>query len=144
MKGETMGNNYPTFEAVKVALKQDRTGYILTLSIHPDEIDENLLRDFVGSRYGVAMVRIQDNETPVVYNNYRIKKAGILCREISFIRWLESLNFDVKTEEQAVDVLHKLCSINSRTEFNTNVNAQQLFDEMVKEYDEWKEESEPF
>jgi hypothetical protein len=26
------------FEAVKVALKQDRTGFVLTLNIHPDEI----------------------------------------------------------------------------------------------------------
>jgi len=48
------------FEARKVALKQDRTGYVLTISIHPDEIPEELLRDFVGSRYGCALVRIQD------------------------------------------------------------------------------------
>ena len=51
------------FECRKVALKQDRSGFVLTLSIHPDEIPEELLRDFVGSRYGVAMVRIQDDES---------------------------------------------------------------------------------
>ena len=28
------------FEARKVALKQDRTGYVLTLSLHPDEIPD--------------------------------------------------------------------------------------------------------
>ncbi len=28
------------FEAVKVGLKQDSSGYILTLRIHPDEIPE--------------------------------------------------------------------------------------------------------
>jgi hypothetical protein len=33
------------FEARKVALKQDRTGYVLTLSLHPDEIPVELLRD---------------------------------------------------------------------------------------------------
>ena len=32
------------FECVKVALKQDRTGFVLTLSIHPDEIPVELLR----------------------------------------------------------------------------------------------------
>jgi len=43
------------FEAIKVALKQDKTGYVLTLCMHPDEIPEDLLRDFVGSRYQVVM-----------------------------------------------------------------------------------------
>ena len=28
------------FEGCKVALKQDRTGYILTLSIHPNDVPE--------------------------------------------------------------------------------------------------------
>jgi hypothetical protein len=28
------------FECRKVALKQDRTGYVLTLSLHPDEIPD--------------------------------------------------------------------------------------------------------
>ena len=72
------------FEAVKVALKQDRTGFVLTLSIHPDEAPEELLRDFVGARYGVAMVRIQDNETALQYDN-RLKKAGMLGRSTKFI-----------------------------------------------------------
>ena len=46
------------FEAVKIALKQDKTGFVLTLNIHPDEIPDELMRDFVGARYGVAMARI--------------------------------------------------------------------------------------
>ena len=29
-------------EAIKVAIKQDATGYVLTLRIHPDEIPEQL------------------------------------------------------------------------------------------------------
>jgi hypothetical protein len=28
------------FEGVKVAMKQDKTGYVLTLSMHPDEVPE--------------------------------------------------------------------------------------------------------
>ena len=45
------------FEAVKVAIKQDKTGYVLTLSIHPDEIPEEVMRDFVGARYQVVALR---------------------------------------------------------------------------------------
>jgi hypothetical protein len=34
------------FEARKVAMKQDRTGFVLTLSIHPDDLPDELIRDF--------------------------------------------------------------------------------------------------
>ena len=132
------------FECVKVALKQDRTGYVLTVSVHPDEVPEELLRDFVGSRYGVAMVRIQDNETATPYNN-RVKKAGMLCRLPLFYKWLKEENsLTIDSEGDAVDALYNICLINSRTELNGNVDAQQKFDEMVEEYERWKEESEPF
>ena len=71
------------FEARKVALKQDRTGFVLTLSIHPDEIPVELMRDFVGARYGCALVRIQDDESATEYSN-RVQKAGMLCRDRTF------------------------------------------------------------
>ena len=126
------------FECVKVALKQDRTGFILTISIHPDEIPEELVRDFVGSRYGVAMVRINDDETATPYDN-RVKKAGMLCRLRIFQKWL-----GVDKEAEAIQCLYETCSISSRTELNGNKQAQDKFDEMVNEYERWKEESEPF
>jgi hypothetical protein len=58
------------FEAVKVAIKQDKTGYVLTLSIHPDEIPEEVMRDFVGARYQVVMVRLNGEEKPM--NRFQI------------------------------------------------------------------------
>ena len=133
------------FECVKVALKQDRTGYVLTVSVHPDEVPEELLRDFVGARYGVAMVRIQDNETATPYNN-RVKKAGMICRDSAFRLWLrEDCGVTtVRTEDDAVESLYKICNIQSRTELNGNHDAQQKFDEMVENYERWKEKSEPF
>jgi hypothetical protein len=133
------------FECVKVALKQDRTGFILTVSIHPDEIPEELVRDFVGARYGVAMVRIQDNETATPYNN-RVKRAGMICRDSSYRLWLrEECGLpSIDTEDKAVEALYTICNINSRTELNGNKEAQDKFDEMVEDYERWKEESKPF
>lgn len=133
------------FECVKVALKQDRTGFILTVSIHPDEIPEELVRDFVGARYGVAMVRIQDNETATPYNN-RVKRAGMICRDSAYRQWLkkECGLQTIDTEDKAVEALYTICNIKSRTELNGNKEAQDKFDEMVEDYERWKEESEPF
>jgi len=41
------------YEAIKVAMKQDKEGYILTLRVHPDEVPHTLFTDFVGARYHV-------------------------------------------------------------------------------------------
>jgi len=131
------------FEAVKVALKQDRTGFVLTLNIHPDEIPEELMRDYVGARYMVALARIQDDESATPYDN-RVKRAGILCRTREFQFWLTEQGLALhKSEEDAIEALYALCEITSRTELNGNAAAKQKFDDMVNEYEQWKKE-EPF
>jgi hypothetical protein len=119
------------FESRKVALKQDRTGYVLTVSIHPDEIPEELLRDFVGTRYGCALVRIQDDESATPYTN-RVSKAGMLCRQTMFQDFLE-----VNSEDDAASAMCKRLGIASRTELHGNSMAQITFDDLVKEYEKW-------
>jgi len=116
------------FEARKVALKQDRTGYVLTLALHPDEIPEELLRDFVGARYGCALVRIQDDESPTEYIN-RVQNAGMLCRAEEFQFFLGTLD-----EASTATELCKRCGIVSRSELNGNKEAQITFDALVFEY----------
>lgn len=118
------------FEARKVALKQDRTGFILTLSVHPDEIPEELMRDFVGARYACALVRIQDDESPTPYNN-RVQQAAILCKREAFWDFLGS----PENEDEAAEALCKYLGITSRSELNGNKVAQERFDEMVKRYE---------
>lgn len=116
------------FEARKVALKQDRTGYVLTLSLHPDEIPVELLRDFVGARYACALVRIQDDESPTAYSN-RVQTAGMLCRAVEFQEFLGTAD-----ENNAAAELCKRCGITSRSELNGNEEAQMRFDAIVLEY----------
>jgi len=132
------------FEARKVAMKQDRTGFILTLCIHPDELPEELIRDFVGARYGCAMVRIQDDESATPYNN-RVQKAGMLCRDENFRQFLsEHLVGHELTEDQAASALCKQCNIESRSELNGNAMARAMFDEIVTHFENWKRNDDPF
>jgi hypothetical protein len=126
------------FEARKVALKQDRTGFVLTLAIHPDECPEEILRDFVGARYGCALVRIQDDESATPYSN-RVQKAGMLCKEPNFQDFLQTGN-----EGAAAHELCKRCGVESRTELHGNEIAKQLFDDLVKEYEGYKGPDDPF
>lgn len=126
------------FEAVKVALKQDRTGFVLTLNVHPDEVPEELLRDYVGARYGVAMVRILEDESVVEYKNL-VKQAGILCRSVNFQSWLYEIGaINKKDEMNATQALYDLCKIKSRTELNGNQDAIRKFEGLVNEYEKWQ------
>jgi hypothetical protein len=126
------------FEARKVALKQDRTGFILTLAMHPDEVPEEILRDFVGTRYACAVVRIQDDESPTPYSN-RVVEAGMLCRNPNFQEFLMCDN-----ETDAAHMLCKRCGIESRTELHGNADGKLLFDLLVHEFKYAKETDDPF
>jgi hypothetical protein len=133
------------FEAVKIALKQDRSGYVLTLNLHPDEIPDELLRDFVGSRYGVAMVRINDDETPVYVPDPRVRKAGMLERDKMFWRWLcEENSLTVTTKEECINALYNILMVQSRADLNHNTDAQKRFDDLMSDYEDWSDKNDPF
>lgn len=132
------------FEGVKVALKQDKTGYVLTLSMHPDDIPEDLLRDFVGSRYQVVMVRLDQNEVPMdrqaaFAGERAIKIAAVLSKDPQFWEYLYVHN-KISTQEldEAVNWLRDYLQVPSRSDLKTNVEAQQLLDKVYREYEQWK------
>jgi hypothetical protein len=132
------------FEAIKVAMKQDKTGYILTLNIHPDEIPEDLMRDFVGARYQFVAVRLNSDETPYPRRNGVVSAAGILCRSPNFWDWLVFLDeITEKTEAAAVDALHRIVGISSRSDL-AKPEAQERYDEMVVEFKRWEKDKVPF
>jgi hypothetical protein len=123
------------FEVLKVALKQDATGYVLTVKIHPDEVPDELLRDFIGSRYMVAMSKIESDESGHSYFN-RVKQAGMLCRTTEFQKWVAATGEDEEfSEELAADFIYSYCEIESRTELNGNKAAQKLFDALVLDFE---------
>ena len=126
------------FEARKIALKQDRTGFILTLALHPDEVPEEILRDFVGARYACAVVRIQDDESPTPYSN-RVVKAGMLCRDPDFQEFMLCDN-----ETDAAHMLCKRCGIESRTELHGNADAKYKFDLLLHEFESIRKNNDPF
>ena len=134
------------FEALKVSMRQDRTGYILTLSIHPDEVPEQVLRDFVGARYQVVMVRLSDEETPLdrdqAYSKDIVRNAAILCRDEGFQRFLlENGQIETESELQAAEWLREELQINSRADLKNNPNAARHYNFIYQEYLAWKYQS---
>lgn len=134
---------HPNFEAVKIAMKQDKDGYVLTLRVHPDEVPEVILRDFCGSRYQVVMVRLDGEEKPMnrqqEHSNDWVRMAGILSRDPAFPKWLEDIGeLMVADEKDAVDWLREHLGVASRSEIPSNPAAIQKLRTVLQEFNQWK------
>jgi hypothetical protein len=129
------------FEGKKVALKQTKDGHVLTLAIHPDEIPEEILRDFVGARYMVVMVRLADDEAPLNREEYvgaqMVKLAGMLCRDRKFWDYLFEQGLLMETSESAcIEWIQSYLGVSSRSELKTNAEAQGALKILYAEYKE--------
>jgi hypothetical protein len=133
------------FEAVKVAFKQDKNGYTLTLCIHPDEVPEDLLRAFVGATYQVVMVRLDQlsaDPQEKFESDQAVKTAGILCRDPKFWEFLhEDSQIFTAAEPEATDWLRDFLNIKSRTELKDNAEARIRLDSLHKEFLAWKQKT---
>ena len=132
------------FEAIKVSLRQNKDGYVLTLNIHPDDIPEDLMRDFVGAHYQVVMVRLNGDNQPMdrqqeYAGDRAVRIAGLLCRDKAFWTYLvehgEILDED---EDHATEWLRSELGIKSRTELKTNPDARAKLEVIHTGFDQWK------
>ena len=134
---------YPNFEAQKIAMKQDKDGYVLTLRLHPDEAPEAILRDFVGARYQIVMVRLNGEEKPMKreqeHSTDWVRMAGMLSRDPAFPQFLadrgEVLEAD---EEEALEWLRDYLGVQSRSELPQNPGACQRLRTLLQEFHQWK------
>ncbi len=128
------------FEAVKISMSQDRNGITLRLSLHPNECPPSLHTDWVGSRYMVAMVKLNDQEEPVVPEQEReikrmISSAGMLCRNEDFGIFIGA---EDNTEESIANTMRAKLEIQSRTDLRNNSEAREKFKKITEEFERWK------
>jgi hypothetical protein len=131
------------FEGKKIALKQTKDGIVMSLAIHPDELPTELIRDFVGSRYMVVMVRLADTEEPMNRGDFEaaqsVKQAGMICRDPKFWEFLhEQGQLFEKNENACVEWLTATLEIQSRADLKTNFDARHTFNALLTEFKEWK------
>jgi hypothetical protein len=131
------------FEAVKLEMKQNKSGIILTLNIHPDDLPPDLMRDFVGARYQVVMVRLNGEDRPMnrdtEYQRDAVRFAGILCRDKAFAKYLmETGQIFEETESNVVDWLKSDLEISSRAELRENIKAAKRLWTINEEFQLWK------
>lgn len=137
------------FEAVKISMSQDRNGVVLRLNVHPSECPPALHTDWVGSRYMVAMVKLDDEDQPDKRDDETalqrlISSAGLLCRNEEFGAYMKAMgHIDEDTdaftmEDEVTKALYLICNIKSRSELRQNVSARETFMELREEFLSWK------
>lgn len=118
------------FEAVKVAMNQDKNGHILKLAIHPNDTPEAIMRDPVGTRYMVVLVRMDDEGNVVASpsdeeGKKAVALAGTLCADQNFQQWLIAVGeIGDMTEVAASTWLRKTLGLTSRRELKDNADAR--------------------
>ena len=134
------------FEGVKTAFRQSKDGFSLSLAIHPEDVPADLMKDFVGSRYMVVMVRLGDDDQPMVREDTfpgdaAVKAAGILCRDKEFWDWLfQNERIFEKSELAAKEFLYGYIGIESRKELKTDTAARDLFNQIKKTFEAWRKQ----
>ena len=141
-----METSHPQFEAVKVGIKQDNSGYILTLRIHPDDLDERIMRDFVGARYMTVMDRLNEEEKPMNREaelaKDMVRVSGMLCRDPKFWEFLsESGQIIEKSDKEATEWLKTYLKVESRADIGKSQQATEKMLGIKQEFAAWRSRS---
>ena len=127
------------FEAVKIAMRQDKNGIVLLLSVHPNDLPGALLLAPLGTRYQAVLVELSDQDEPVIppenmEGKKAVSRAGQLCRNEQFQDWIFeeacSVADGTDPEESAASALCDLIGIESRAELRDNEEARKIFAEI--------------
>ena len=130
------------FEAVKLHLKHDKNGHVLTLAIHPQDTPDEILRSPVGQRYMVALVAIDDREQPIVNAKEdegakALRFAAALCRKPLFQGWIcQRYEMEV-SEDHAATAMCTALGIESRAELKSDAKARQKLRNLYADYANW-------
>lgn len=132
-----------SFEAVKIAFRQDKNGYILTLSIHPNDVPKDLYLHPVGQIYGVAIVPLGGDGVSAEADPKKkpkpkptkgefsdgekaLRHMRALCRDENFMSWLTGVrlhygmnfnrNLDLDGETLSAETIKLILGIESAAE----------------------------
>lgn len=133
------------FEANKVAFKQDKNGFSLTLGIHPNEVKSALTQHPIGQRYIVAIVAIGDDEQPLTTvqqqtGMQRVRQAALLCKDQLFQKYMFEMGYAAdESEESAAEALRVTLGVKTRAEISENETAQHKLQAAFENFRRWRD-----
>jgi hypothetical protein len=87
----------------------------------------------------VADPKPKTPRAPVAAEKRLAQRAGILCAELPFRKFLEGeINEPVLSEEAAATALRKFCGVSSRSEIVVGTEEGHRFEQLLGRYEGWK------
>jgi hypothetical protein len=113
------------------------------LRIHPDDVPEEILRDFVGARYMAVLVRINEDERPMNREQElakdMVRVSGMLCRDPKFWAFLEDAGeIFGQSEKAATEWMYQYLKVDSRADIPKSQAAIEKLLGMKEEFKTWK------
>ena len=138
-------------EVKKDGLRQVQDGtWKLSLTVHPEDMPTSLMQAPMGTRYGMALIEIGDDEMPVQKQRQpaqsRAERARRLCGVHQFQDWLFEFTFGNNVERDpdpyrdASIRIKKICKVKSKSELDppdgnaTGYAPAEAWDKLVSEF----------
>lgn len=141
-------------EAIKISLRQEPEGIVVSFRIQPEDFPEHLLVARINARFALAFQEIDDDEKPKPADpeakgkrqqNANVMRAAIACGETAFQTFLQKRHrkhWDSalgKDAHQAADAMRNVLGIDSRRDLSTDKEALKRFDALMAQYELWKQ-----
>ena len=133
-------------EVKKDGMRQTQEGiWKLTLTVHPEDMPIEIMTAPMGTRYGIAMVAINDDETTTNLESNPEKSEGakmvtrsvMLCNDPEFLKYIDNKT-GFNPAVGAPYCLYDILNITSRAELKDNLDAQVKFESLEENFRHWK------
>ena len=102
-----------------------------------------------GQRFHLILIAIQEDEMPAAGDGkerlpYKAsQKAGYLCTQADFRAWIKhAYGEEIPDKEAAAQWLRESCGITSRALLDAGGPAVDIFNDILRDYDEWRQGNE--
>ncbi len=146
------------FDAIKIAYKQDKEGFVVTFRIHPSDDHQAIGNAELGSQWQLTCVELNEdgNATPASSTPERpgrgegeasrdaspkrlVQQAAIACRQPKFQTWVKQC-LDPNHEgglERTQALVREYCGVKSRSEILPGTEAAQRWDRLYSRFVAW-------
>lgn len=155
-------------EVRMIGYRKSKDGEVVLFVLHPNEVPKCIRDRPVGTRYALAIVELNDDETPkevMPAENQRpirpidttpapaphepgrarkrfglAQQAGKCCADPVFRRFLtEEIGYAPETNEDAAEAVRELCDVESRKDIAPGTEAADIWRNLHGRFVAWKE-----
>ena len=144
-----------TCDAIKIAYRQSRDGFVVSFVLHPNEVPPELANAHIGSQWQLKLVELDDDGNPSETaekgtasrpspspDKRLVQRAAMLCQDGAFQAYLVTHSMlDHRSDNRdrdAATALRLICGVDTRKDIIPGSPAAEKFRELVEKFEAWK------